>query len=221
MTLVPYAGWRRTIGGDQLTILDRISHNPGCQDILRAGDGMNWYKANLYPARARFSFSLRGQHLVCAAIVPFHPLTFYPLFGISLFGHFVFCVFSFHPRTCFSLAGPSALSSLSPRGLRFPTLTSRSHLEANLNTHFTLSLTLNLLGSRMEILVHCLVMDRVRPQLLPRLLVRMEESTQKPGQIRNITPPLLLGVSPFNRLEPILIKTFTLGPPLKLLFPIP
>jgi len=48
-------------------------------------------------------------------------------------------------------------------------------------------------------------------------MVRMEESTQKLGQTRNVTTLLLAGVSPFNRLEPMIITTLTLAPPLKLL----
>jgi len=75
MTLDPYARLGRTIVSDQSAIPDRISLNPGRQDVPGAGDGANWYKANLHLATTKLSSSPHGQHLGCTAITPFHPLT--------------------------------------------------------------------------------------------------------------------------------------------------
>jgi len=133
----------------------------------------------------------------------------------------LFSVFALSSWYLFLASRSFCPSSFSPRGLRFPTLTSRSHPGANLNTHLTLLIPLTLLGSRLETLVHHPAMDRARPQIPPSLLVRVKKSTQILGQIHNTTQPLLLAINPFNCPETILIKTFTLALPLKLLLLIP
>jgi hypothetical protein len=148
---------------------------------------------------------------VCAAITLYPPLTVFTSHSSANFSLFALSILEL-----FLASG--SLDSLTPNshGLQFPVLVSR-YPGTNLNKHITLFLLLILLGSRLETLVHCPMLDWVRFQVPLPLLVRMVELTQNFGQTHHTLRTLHTPINPYNlrTITTILIKLPTLAHPLE------